>query len=204
MNDDPGSKFNVYFRTSKTGFSFDRYDIFLLPMLLALLAFPAVSIDIIRKGLWISSSDFSTPVLPIAYAAALVVFLSTIYISRSTLGNIRSILFGATLCLGAAGLYEMYSDIFQPNGLWRFHIVMSTFIVAGFVSAKYWRFDWKTLAVVVAFMMLFDVWYLAGNRMPSSYSDFIPLAFNCFEVILAFVLFFTPYYLGMRPPRRVG
>lgn len=192
------TRISSLFRSEKGKLRLSRYDVFSLPVLVLFVVYPNLLLDLIGNGLWTGSFDYSSYVFPVTYAAALVVFSITILISWSRLGIVRSAFFGITLCLGAVGFFEMYFDIFQPNSIPYFHLAMSLYMLSGLVSVKYWKLDWRILVVLFVFVMGFNAWYLSGNHIPSSYTDVIPLFFNALTKVMAFLLFFLPYYLGIR------
>ena len=185
-------------RSEKEKLRLSRYDVFFLPLLVLFVIEPGLFLNLINNGLWMSSFDYSSYVFPVTYVTAIVVFSITMLVSWGRLGIIRSAFYGITLCLGAVGFFEMYFDIFQPNSIPYFHLMMSLYMLSGLVSVKYWKLDWRVLVIVFSLVMGFNAWYLSGNQIPNSYIDAIPLLFNSLTKVMAYLLFFFPYYLGIR------
>ncbi len=172
-------------------------DLLFVPLLVLFAADPPVFITLTENGLWVSSFDYTSTVFPVTYVTALIVFAVTLKISIKKFGTLRSAFYGISLCFGAVGFYEMYFDIFQPNNLTFFHVGMSLFAIFGLVSFKEWKIDYKAILALIAFIAAFNFWYISGNHIPTSYTDFIPLLFNSVTKVLAFSLLLIPYYRGV-------
>ncbi len=131
-----------------------------------------------------------SPVFPFTIIISFISFAVALICSRN-------VLYSLTLPFAFLGLYELLWHAIPntpPIDILGVAVVLSWASV-GFVSAKKWRINNLTIALIGLEIIFFALWYLIGF----SYSTIDSVVLNTFSKVLLAVIFMQVFYEGANP-----
>jgi len=153
--------------------------------------------NVILNGIWDSPFNYSSPVFPVTYGTALVVFVGLLLVLHKKVGWLVGALYAVAADVGAVGLYELvFEGFFIQSDPFPFKFFMFTFALFGLVSFRVWKVAPIELWLLIGWISLFFLWAYFDPSIPTSMGDTAPFVLNSVTKVWTFTLYAVPLLMG--------